>query len=71
MNLWNLLTLALLGISLLHSGSHFAIEIENSNSPQDSMPYVLWVSVAMFGLFLSVTSFIKIVRRMEDVAKSK
>ncbi|MEM3629107.1 MAG: hypothetical protein QXE06_07025 [Candidatus Bathyarchaeia archaeon] len=71
MNLWNLLTLVFLGFSLLHIGSYFAIEIENSKFPQDPMLYVLWVSIAMFGLFLSVASFLKIVRKMEDVAKSE
>ena len=69
MNLWHLLTLACLGIFICHLASSFAIQMEN-DMDRDSPVYSLTVVLAFAGIFLSVFSWLKIVREI-DVAKFK
>jgi len=73
LNLWHLLTLACLGIFICHLASSFAIQMENDmdrNSRDLNPVYSLTVALAFAGIFLSVFSWLKIVREI-DVAKFK
>lgn len=73
LNLWHLLFLACLGIFICHLASYFAIQMEKDmeRNFRDLNPvYPLTVACAFAGIFLSVFSWLKIVREI-DVAKFK
>ena len=73
MNLWHLLTLACLGTFICDLTSNFAIQMEKDadHNSQDLNPvYPLTVVLAFAGIFLSVFSWLKIMREI-DVPKFK
>jgi uncharacterized membrane protein YhaH (DUF805 family) len=70
MNLWFMLCLFVLGIFIMQIATSICIKMENDashHSHGDLDPlYPIMVSLAFFGIFLSVTSIIKIVKRLEE-----
>jgi hypothetical protein len=73
LNLWHLLTLACLGMFICHLASNFAIQMEKDadrNFRDLNLVYPLTVVLAFAGIFLSVFSWLKIVREI-NVPKFK